>query len=52
MSVPLLPQAEGCYLSTNLELNDELVYSQSGGVGGGEVWVMGIAATEDVGAEV
>lgn len=52
MSVPLLPDAEGCYLNTNLELNDELVYSRSGGVDGGEVWVVGVPATEDIDAEV
>ncbi|CAM9231505.1 unnamed protein product [Scytosiphon promiscuus] len=52
VSSSLEPILEGCYLSTNVEFNDQLVYSKTGETFGGEVWVVALPISEDVGAEV
>ncbi|CAM9989444.1 unnamed protein product [Ectocarpus fasciculatus] len=47
-----LPEADGCYLSTGSTISDELVYTQTGGGGGAEMWIYSAPISEDADAEI
>ncbi|CAN0500726.1 unnamed protein product, partial [Ectocarpus sp. 12 AP-2014] len=47
-----LPGADGCYLSTGSTLSDEHVYTQTGGLGGAEMWIYSLPVSDDADAEI
>ncbi|CAM9310195.1 unnamed protein product [Ectocarpus sp. 8 AP-2014] len=52
VDISALPEADGCYLSTGSTLSDEHVYTQTGGVGGAEMWVFGAPISDDADAAI
>ncbi|CBJ26644.1 expressed unknown protein [Ectocarpus siliculosus] len=47
VDISALPEADGCYLSTGYTLSDEHVYTQTGGVGGAEMWIHSLPSSDD-----
>ncbi|CAM9671157.1 unnamed protein product, partial [Ectocarpus sp. 12 AP-2014] len=52
VDISALPEADGCYLSTGSTLSDEHVYTQTGGLGGAEMWIYGLPISDDADAEI
>lgn len=52
VDISALPEADGCYQVTGAFFSDEILYTQSGGLDGGEMWVVSLPPSDDVDATV